>query len=212
MSDRPQPFSRHNAVIADSSSGPPSASNSPVPWGSGNTLGSDETPSQTVPDETGGEEVQRRTLTFWRNGFSIESGPLHPYDVPASKELLEAIQAGRAPTSLFGVRFGQPLEVVVNERRGEDFAPPQRVSTPFEGGGHRLGNVVPDIAGTPAGDHNMAVKQQEEREKAIAEAKPDVDESKPTTSVQIRLANGDRKVVKVNLEATVKQLRQVAEP
>lgn len=195
-----------------SSSGPPSTSASPVPWGSGHTLGSDETPSQAVPDETGGEEVQRRTLTFWRNGFSIENGPLHPYDVPESKALLEAIQAGRAPTSLFGVRFGQPLEVVVNERRGEDFVPPKRATTPFEGGGHRLGNVVPDIAGTPAGDHNIAIKQEQEREQKIAEAKPEVDESKPTTSVQLRLADGSRKVVKINLDATVKQLRQVAEP
>lgn len=199
----------HKEYQADSSSGPPSTSTSPVPWGAGNTLGSDDAPSREVPPE---EEVQCRTLTFWRNGFSIEDGPLHAYDAPGSKDLLEAIQAGRAPISLFNVHFGQPLEVVVNERRGEDFAPPRRVLTPFGGGGHRLGNVVPDIAGTPAGDHNLAVKADEERRAASTSAQPPIDESKPTTSVQLRLANGERKVVKINTDATVAELRAVAEP
>lgn len=132
--------------------------------------------------------------------------------MPESKALLEAIQQGRAPTSLFGVRFGQPLEVVVNERRGEDYVPQKRATTPFEGDGHRLGNIVPDIAGTPAGDHNIAVQQQQENEMAAQEIKPDVDESRPVTNVQLRLANGGRRVVKINLDATIGELRRVAEP
>lgn len=105
--------------------------------GSGNTLGSDESPSVAVPDpsarpasqaralgglpgprgllasmlgQLGGagaaggeeeeeeeeddEEVAVRHLTFWRDGFSVEDGPLMRYDDPGNRETLEAIKAG----------------------------------------------------------------------------------------------------------------------
>jgi UBX domain-containing protein 1 len=35
-----------------------------------------------------------RHLTFWRNGFSIEDGPLMAYDDPANEEFLRAINSG----------------------------------------------------------------------------------------------------------------------
>jgi UBX domain-containing protein 1 len=40
------------------------------------------------------EEVQIRNLTFWKDGFSIEDGPLMRYDDPENKEVLEAIRSG----------------------------------------------------------------------------------------------------------------------
>lgn len=35
-----------------------------------------------------------RHLTFWRNGFSIEDGPLMSYEDPANEEFLKAISHG----------------------------------------------------------------------------------------------------------------------
>lgn len=40
------------------------------------------------------EDVQIRNLTFWKEGYSIEDGPLMRYDDPHNKEVLEAIKAG----------------------------------------------------------------------------------------------------------------------
>lgn len=46
------------------------------------------------------EEVQVRHLTFWRDGFSVEDGPLMKYDDPANQEILTAIKAGYVPSIL----------------------------------------------------------------------------------------------------------------
>ena len=89
------------------------------------TLGSDDTPSQYVPDLTtrsrpptqnrpvpgafpgasapaddedeagdpeASQEVARRNLTFWQDGFSIEDGDLIPYE--GNEEVLAAFNAG----------------------------------------------------------------------------------------------------------------------
>ena len=40
------------------------------------------------------QEVARRRLTFWRNGFSVEDGDLLVYDDPKNKEILEALKSG----------------------------------------------------------------------------------------------------------------------
>ena len=45
-------------------------------------------------EEVDDEDVQVRNLTFWKEGYSIEDGPLMRYDDPHNKEVLEAIKAG----------------------------------------------------------------------------------------------------------------------
>jgi len=49
---------------------------------------------QSSEEDEEEEEVQIRNLTFWKEGFSIEDGPLMRYDDPHNKEILEAIKAG----------------------------------------------------------------------------------------------------------------------
>ena len=142
-----------------------------------------------VPPED--EEVQIRRLTFWRNGFSIEDGPLLPYDTPENKELLEAVHAGRAPPSVFNVRWNQPLQVEVANRRNTDYQPPLRKPMQaFAGGGNRLGSPAPEVvsgAATPTVPGAMPSSSA-----AAAQPKFEVDSSKPTTSIQVRLGDGTR--------------------
>ncbi len=183
------------------------------PWGRvGHTLGSDEVDSVQVGDEEQEGETQTRTLTFWADGFSIEDGPLHAYDAPGNRELLRAIQAGRAPMSLFDVRFDQPLQIVVQQRTDEKYSPAPMVFRSFGGEGNRLGSITPEISGAntpvhatspipgawPAAPAAAAPKQ---------DAKIEVDASKPATNVQIRLGDGSRLVARVNLTHTVGDLR-----
>ena len=73
------------------------------------TLGSEDQPSEFIPDsakaEQGGtsdagnnddeeEETAVRNLTFWQDGFSIEDGDLMRYDDPANADVLAAINSG----------------------------------------------------------------------------------------------------------------------
>ena len=155
------------------------------------------------PEEECDDEVQFRNLTFWRNGFSIEDGPLMGYDEPGNKEVLDAIHAGRAPPTLFGVRYNQPLQVVVAQRTNEDYRPPpKKPMKAFEGGGNRLGSSVPEVSGSgsstpamPGGFRGGAVTQtQGAPESTGGDSAPsfELDTSKATTSIQIRLGDGTR--------------------
>ena len=169
-------------------------------------------------DDDEEEEVQKRLLTFWRNGFSIEDGPLLPYDTPENKALLEAVHAGRAPPSHFGVRYDQPLEVRIAQRSQEDYQPPpKKPMRAFEGGGNRLGNVVPEVSSGSAspsmpggfGAAGGAASSSSSGPSTTdgVGAKFEVDNNKPITSVQVRLGDGTRIVAKVNLDHTVADLR-----
>ncbi|KAJ7769384.1 hypothetical protein B0H16DRAFT_1517701 [Mycena metata] len=79
----------------------PSASQSSAFPGGGHILGSDEVPSSYIPDTNVPSDLicptlilVNRSLTFWRDGFSIEDGPLMRYDDAADAEVLRAINEG----------------------------------------------------------------------------------------------------------------------
>jgi UBX domain-containing protein 1 len=184
--------------------------------GAGNTLGSEDDPApessgpavqgvsssmmdnllgaimggrQAPPPPEEEEEVQTRSLIFWQDGFSIEDGPLYRYDEPGNKDLLEAIQGGRAPPSLFNVKFNQPLQIEVSQRTNEPYKAPPKITRPFEGSGNRLGSAAPQVssgASTPAAGASGS---------SGATAEPsafELDASKPTTSIQLRLGDGTK--------------------
>jgi UBX domain-containing protein 1 len=81
----------------------------------GHTLDSEEKetsppPATRIPgafqtesnEEDGGAEddLAVRTLHLWRNGFSIEDGPLMTYDDPKNKEILETLNSGFVPSTI----------------------------------------------------------------------------------------------------------------
>ncbi|WVQ81616.1 hypothetical protein IAT38_003740 [Cryptococcus sp. DSM 104549] len=249
--------------------------------GTGHTLGSDETPSSTVPaagpaqpqappgaipavggaaptpadllrymqqamgggagagaaaagpsgagqaDDSDSEDesnVQTRRLTFWRNGFSIEDGPLLSYDDPANKRMLEELEQGRAPNAAFNVQWNQRLNVEVAQRRREDYQPPPKKPVkPFGGSGNRLGNPTPEVVSRSSSPMPGAMPQGilagGSGSGSAAGAPPtntggagqqtvfEVDDSKPVTNVQLRFGDGSRTVARVNLTHTVGDLR-----
>ena len=150
-------------------------------------------------DKDDEQEVQQRHLTFWRNGFSIEDGPLLSYDEPANKELLEAIHAGRAPPSIFGVRYNQPLQVIVAQKTNEDYVKPKKAARAFGGEGNRLGSPAPEVvsgSSTPSMPGGLGARSSTSGPGAASiapkESAFEVDESKPTTSIQLRLGDGTK--------------------
>src|SRR3954447_4465669 len=110
------------------------------------TLGSDDTPSQSIPDPnpqtTQRESPTERTMTFWRDGFSVDDGPLFRFDDPANERYLRDIRRGRAPIGLLNVEPGQETDVKVFKRMDEDYVP-SKPKGPFRGGGQRLGSPTP---------------------------------------------------------------------
>ncbi|KAK6498637.1 hypothetical protein TWF481_011217 [Arthrobotrys musiformis] len=172
--------------------------------GRGMTLGSDDAPSQVVEDPLA--NIMRappkvtRNLYFWRDGFSVEDGPLLRYDDPAHQETLRGIEAGRAPLHLMGVLPGQPTDVNVHRKMDEDYVPPKQKFVAFSGSGQRLGAPTPGFDSAPASSSASAA--------ASAPAQPapqtvTLDSSAPTTSVQIRLGDGTRLVSRFNHTHTV---------
>ncbi|KAH8914379.1 SEP-domain-containing protein [Atractiella rhizophila] len=187
-------------------------------WGgAGYRLGSEDDPpstssagpSATMPGSLPGagessrqssdEETVVRHLTFWKDGFSIEDGPLMKYE--ENQAVLQAIQEGRAPLSLLNVAYNQPVELRVTRRTTENYIPPPKVLKPFSGSGNRLGSPVPGTTATS--------------ERGSSETRPpgsqtpvfQVREGEPTTSLQIRLGDGDRLVGRFNHTHTIRDVR-----
>ncbi|KAJ3830511.1 hypothetical protein F5880DRAFT_1515122 [Lentinula raphanica] len=184
-------------------------------FGGGHRLGSDEVESSYVPDpEQNREEPIIRHLTFWRDGFTVEDGPLMRYDDPAHASVLTEIESGRAPPSLLNINPGDPVELRVAKRVNEEFVPPK--ANAFSGSGHRLGAPVPEFAGASVGGGSAmpgsfidtpSGPSSGRTEPTSVNTKYEVDQSKPMTSVQIRLADGTRMVCRMNLTHTVLDLR-----
>ncbi|KAI0667540.1 hypothetical protein C8Q78DRAFT_1105457 [Trametes maxima] len=207
--------------------GGPAPARSGAFFGGGHTLGSDEVESQFIPDpdavdaSQSEEETAIRHLTVWRDGFTVEDGELMRYDDPANMQILAEIRAGRAPPQILNVLPGQPVELRVVERRGEDYvpSPKARQASVFAGQGHRLGSPIPgestlgaggsggSIPGAFPSGGNGGSSLPVQRTADSISTRFEVDQSKPTTSVQIRLADGTRMVARMNLTHTVGDIR-----
>lgn len=113
--------------------------------GSGFTLGSDSVPSQQIPgrEENKPKKKVTRRLTFWKDGFSVEDGPLYRYDDPANVNHLQAINSGTAPLSLLQVEAGESVDVHIIRKMDENYSAPKPKPGGFQGQGNRLGSPVP---------------------------------------------------------------------
>ncbi|KAI3645181.1 hypothetical protein MP228_011345 [Amoeboaphelidium protococcarum] len=199
-----------------------SALSRPVFKGTGYKLGGEDVQSEVIPDpsypqvpgqsglnqhqqQQGHElpEVERR-ITFWKDGFTIgEDGELLKYDDPKNKQILELILSGRAPLHLFNVQPGQRAVVKVEEKRDQMYVPPKRSVKAFSGTGNRLGSVVPQDSSQQSSSQQKAPTQQSSSSSFTLK----IDDAKPVTSIQIRLADGTRMVARFNLTHTVADVR-----
>ncbi|CAE6464107.1 unnamed protein product [Rhizoctonia solani] len=186
--------------------------------GGGHTLGSDEVESTYIPDpnapppkDEDEAKVAVREITFWRDGFSIADGPLLKYDDPANQAILTAINSGSAPPSVLNVRVGQPVELRVAQRTQEEYRPPPpKPATPFSGSGNRLGAPIEPGEASGSGSTSMPgafTSASASTEPESIRPRFEVDNSLPTTSIQVRLADGTRLTCRMNLTHTVGDIR-----
>ena len=142
-----------------------------------------------LAEQAGSEESSqiRRTITMYRDGFVVDDGPYRRLDDPANAEFLRSLAQGKIPAEL-AQGTGGKLNVGLVDKRQEEYVEQFRS---FSGQGAALGSSAVQGNTLDAG--------------SLPEASS-LDTSRPSTSIAIRLPNGQRKVIKINLDSTVLQL------
>jgi UBX domain-containing protein 1 len=133
----------------------------------------------------------RRTITMYRDGFVVDDGPYRRLDDPANADFLRSLARGQTPAELMSEGENGNVTVGLVDKRSQEYEEQFRS---FSGVGATLGS-----------SHAAAVVGSTV-DPSTLEDPSEVDASRPTTSIQVRLANGQRKVIKINLDATVLQL------
>ena len=175
----------------------------------GDGAGSPSAPSRPSGDAGGANQQQNdetpitHTITFYRNGFVVnDSNELRLLDDPANAPFLQSIAKGECPRELEGVhRSNRPVHVNL-VRSDSEFVPrakPKYVA--FGGTGRTLGSNSDTSAADPQATSSAGTSG------GTGASQMSIDESKPVTSVQIRLADGTRMVARFNHHHTVGDLR-----
>ncbi|KAK3066802.1 hypothetical protein LTS18_001490 [Coniosporium uncinatum] len=193
--------------------------------GTARTLGSDDVPSTTIPDPSAPQSAaaagpragarrprERRVLHIWSDGFSVDSGDLYRFDDPANAATLDMINSGRAPLGLLGVQHGQEVDLEVQPHTGEPYVRPKSVYRPFGGSGQRVGSPTPGPGGVGGAATTTssvtsapaaAAQSTTSSSSGTAPQSVQLDESAPTLTLQIRLADGTQMRSRFNTTHTV---------
>lgn len=128
----------------------------------------------------------RRTITMYRDGFVVDDGPYRRVDDAENADFLHSLAMGRTPREL-----ANEGNVTVNlvDKRSQEYVETFRS---FSGAGASLG--------TSSGNSTDGVIDPST---LTLSPPPENDANKPTTSIQVKLLNGKKKVVKIHLDATV---------
>lgn len=191
--------------------------------GTGHSLGSIENSvdSKTVlgenlsSDNSGRGEKVTRTITFWKEGFSIDDGELYKYDDPKNQDYLKQLNMGRAPLSLLKVQMFQDVDVNVVKKLDESYHDHQKLKPRvfgFQGNGQRLGSPIPGepttveeaIAKYENNTNISSVTNPESENKN--EVSEDINEEQGDTSIQIRLATGERIIQRFNSTDKIEEI------
>mmetsp|Transcript_21445 Transcript_21445/g.22170 ORF Transcript_21445/g.22170 Transcript_21445/m.22170 type:complete len:257 (+) Transcript_21445:31-801(+) len=136
--------------------------------------------------------VGSRKITLYRNGFTIDDGPLRDLESPENKQFLTSLSDGYIPRELQG--SGKEVHIGLEDKRGEDYrapTPPPYVA--FSGDGNTLGG-------------HQSLSEDAYIFATSSNPPPVVDQSKPTTLLQIKLQNGKKLKLKLNHTHTILDL------
>uniref|UniRef100_V9KN85 UBX domain-containing protein 2B n=1 Tax=Callorhinchus milii TaxID=7868 RepID=V9KN85_CALMI len=138
-------------------------------------------------------------LKLWKNGFSLDDGELRTYNDPANSRFLESVGRGEIPLELQRLVHGGQVSLDMEDHRREEYLRHKLKFKPFSGEGQKLGSPTPTIVSTPS--------SPEEEFKHFVNVMS-IDDSVPTTNIQIRLADGSRVVQKFNQSHRIHDIRQ----
>ncbi|KAF0931377.1 hypothetical protein E2562_004515 [Oryza meyeriana var. granulata] len=155
----------------------------------------------TEPDAPQPPENIVHNIYFWTNGFTVNDGPLRSFDDPANASFLKSIKNSDCPSELEPA--DKRSKVNVNLIRKEENCPePVKHAAPFQGEGKPLGTS--DNSTTPDATSAVAASSTETASKTVTIT---VDDSLPSTSLQIRFVDGSRMVARFNTSHTIADVR-----
>ena len=131
------------------------------------------------PDESGSIDTGRR-ITMYRNGFTVDDGPLRDVTSPENAQFLAILEAGRVPPELLTGKPAVDTEVRINlsDKRSEDYIPPAYIA--YSGTGHSL-RSDPAAGGSASEAYVFSPE-------IVADADiPAVDDAQPVTTVQVHM-------------------------
>lgn len=157
---------------------------------------------ETVPSAPQQPANVTHNIYFWSDGFTVNDGPLRSFDDPENTSFLESIRKSECPKEL------EPADrrsmVHVNLIRREERCPePVQRQTPFQGVGRTLGGG--SSSDTPISEPAPAAAASSTA--ASPSIGLSVNDSLPSTSIQLRLADGTRMVARFNTYHTVADIR-----
>ncbi|KAL4555501.1 hypothetical protein LXL04_038122 [Taraxacum kok-saghyz] len=152
------------------------------------------TPQQSEPD------VHTHTITFWTNGFTVNDGPLRRLDDPQNASFLESIRKSECPEELRPAKGRAPVHVSL-VRKMEDYPVQKHRPTAFVGVGRTLGTTTT----TPEATTTITPPPATTAPTPLAGLV--VDNTLPSTSIQLRLGDGTRMVSRFNFHHTVGDIR-----
>jgi UBX domain-containing protein 1 len=128
---------------------------------------------------------------------------LRSYEDPANKEFLSSIQRGEPPKELIKQANGGEVHLDMQDHRDEDFVPPKNTKPVLYNDGYKLGGDTASAVPTTTSSSDDKAKNEENAKKNL-----NVDTTKPTTQIQVRLTDGSRLIIKANQTHTVSDLRK----
>ncbi|XP_028755280.1 plant UBX domain-containing protein 4-like [Neltuma alba] len=154
---------------------------------------------ETVQSTSQQPESFVHNIVFWSDGFTVNDGPLRRLDDPENASFLESIKKSECPKELEPADRRSSVNVNLI-RRTEKYPEPEKRHVPFQGVGRTLGSS----STSAAPETNVA--------SAPSNAPPPsaglvVDQSLPSTSIQIRLADGSRLISQFNYHHTISDIR-----
>ncbi|CAN6921366.1 unnamed protein product [Brassica oleracea] len=154
---------------------------------------------ESVPTALQQPEPVIHNIVFWSNGFTVDDGPLRKLDDPENASFLDSIRKSECPKELEPADKRAPVHVNLM-RRDEKCPEREKPKVAFQGVGRTLGGASSstppnlsnptDVAAVPSPSQSLVV-----------------DETLPSTSIQLRLADGTRMVAKFNNHHTVNDIR-----
>ncbi|XP_011637237.1 LOW QUALITY PROTEIN: NSFL1 cofactor p47 [Pogonomyrmex barbatus] len=174
--------------------------------GTGYKLGQTSSDSEVVMGANADQQSSNGLiiLKLWKDGFTINDNEIRSYDDVENRDFLEAIKRGEIPAEIRQQVQGAEVRLDMEDHRHETYVPSKTKVKAFSGKGHMLGSPSPATVGmtVPTDPADQAANE------AQAKKELDLDNSKPATTLQIRLADGSTVKAQFNLSHTVADLRR----
>ncbi|KAE9457938.1 hypothetical protein C3L33_10157, partial [Rhododendron williamsianum] len=162
--------------------------------GTGRLLSGESVSSTPQPPE-----AVTHNITFWRNGFTVDDGPLRRLDDPENASFLQSIAKSECPKELVPADRKTAVQVQLMRKEENCPIPEKRVPT-FQGMGRTLGSSSTSTEPTEATTTTLTTAPAPAMGLVVVD-------TLPSTSIQLRLADGTRMVSRFNYHHTVRDIR-----